>query len=288
MVLFIILICLVLQRYCRFNNTLLLPLFRAYTINNLMVLQKFNIQRPLVLILLCALPLLLLVWLINMVLQNRWFNVLDFLFQIFILFYCIDFYSLKIKLAHYFDAKDREDEQAAFRYSTEFLEDASVHDGVILARAITKKIFLDCDRYIFSVLFWYIVLGPLGAVAYALFRSWASKTSTETISYPELRQAAVRVHGVLDWLPTRIIGFTYLLVGHFNYGFSYWRKHVFDSVKYSSDFAANVGLAALECDPENAISADADENRKALKMVERTFLLWIAIIAVFTLISWIA
>lgn len=240
-------------------------------------------------VLLLIAPASLLVGLLDYALNGVWFSVPNFVYQVFILFFCLNLYDPKVALAHYFEASQQGDQQAAFRYGSEFLGDKEENDMVTLARDVTRKLFLDADRYIFSVLFWYILLGLFGASVYAMTCSFAVKKVDDTaIGSTAILIAAQKIHAVLDWIPTRIVGLTYALVGHLGYGFAYWQKHFSDGLKATREFAYGVGLAALERDTDYAVSADVEENKEALIMLKRTFTLWIVIIAIFTLVSWIA
>lgn len=285
MILLILLICFALQRYWRLDNTRLSPVFDAYIAKAQIVWEKLGAKNPYMLVFLVIFPLILALWLLMTMFSGMWFGLFSFVFKVIVLFFCLSLYNPKIALAHYFGAYANGETQAAFRYGAEFLEDTKENDLVKLARGVTRKIFLDADRYIFSVLFWTMLLGVTGAVVYSVACALSTKKHVESGA---VLDAAKKLHATLDWLPTRIVGLTYALVGHVGYGFAYWRKHLADGLMASGEFPYGVGLAALERDTDVAVSADSDENESALLMVKRTFILWLVIIAVFTLISWVA
>jgi AmpE protein len=285
MILLILLICYALQRYWQLDNAKLSPLFDSYVEKAQLFFTKLGIQNPLALVIAIFVPVMLAVWFLMNLFSGKWFGLLSFLFEVVILFFCLKLYDPKVPLAHYFDASRNGEVQAAYRYGSEFLGEKREGDLVTVSRAITRRIFLDADRRVFSVLFWYILLGPIGAVIYTVACALGTNKHLQSAA---IMQAAQKIHAVLDWLPMRIVGLTYALVGHVGYGFAYWRKHLADDLMASNEFAYGVGLAALERDTDYAVSADSVENEKALAMVKRTLLLWIVVIAVFTLISWVA
>ncbi|MDF3055766.1 MAG: ampE, partial [Gammaproteobacteria bacterium] len=226
--------------------------------------------------------------LFSYLLEGLLLGLFSFLLSVIVLFFCLRLYNPRVALAHYFEAGRHGEDQSAFYYGIDFLkgDGKSEKNPVTLARHITRKILSDADQYIFSVLFWYVIFGLSGAVVYSVVRSLAAKKNYPKLSSSTV-QAAKQLHALLNWLPTRIVGLTYALVGHASYGFAYWRKHLRDGLNASREFASGVGLAALEKDPEHTM-ADIKENEQALAMVDGAFLLWIVVIGLCTLVAWVA
>lgn len=289
MILFTILICFALQRYWRFDNEKLSPLFHAYISKSDTFFQKLGIKYPLLVVILFILPMLLVLWLCHILLKGLSFGSVNFVFSVIVLFFCVRLYNPRTALAHYFSASRQGEDQSAFYYGAAFLKDEHKpeKDLVNLARDITRKILTDADQRIFSVLFWYILLGLSGAVIYSVISSLAVKKNHPTLSTSTV-QAAKKLHALLHWLPTRIVGVTYALVGHAIFGFAAWKKHLTDGLTASHKFACDVGLVALEQHPDHPASADIKENEQALGMVEGALLLWMVVIALCTLVSWVA
>jgi AmpE protein len=62
----------------------------------------------------------------------------------------------------------------------------------------------------FAVIFWYLLLGPMAALAYRLLALCA-----EHAEQPALRERAVQLRHAFDWLPARVLASSFALVGNF-------------------------------------------------------------------------
>src|SRR5262249_48785131 len=96
-------------------------------------------------------------------------------------------------------------------------------------RAVTKSIFINFNEHIFAIVFWFFVLGPLGIFIVLIYRLVSLIEHIAAKSYSNhslLLPAAKDIKAILDWLPIRVLGLIYALVGNFVKGFRYWLKHV--------------------------------------------------------------
>ncbi|QLH42544.1 MAG: regulatory signaling modulator protein AmpE [Coxiellaceae bacterium] len=104
------------------------------------------------------------------------------------------------------------------------------------SRALTENLFQHTTGEIFAVWFWYIILGPFGAVfyyaLYSLLQS-ASRPDSEFIGY---RDAATKLLAVINWLPVRIAGLGYALMGNFMAGFQFIMRHFRSGIAYNDAF----------------------------------------------------
>lgn len=280
MTLFAILICIGIQRYFNLSIKEYWHVWlRSYVQGLATVLAGIRLDNSYVKTACIVLPLLVLMAGLEYVLHNVWFNLPNFALNIIVLFACLDVRKFHDGLGEYFHACEQGDQQAAFRYGLTFLDQEATDDLVTLSRAITRKLFLQADYSVFSLLFWYILAGPLGVLTYAVINFLAEN---------RVVGATAQIKDVLDWIPVRLAGLSYALVGHFGYGFAYWRKHVLSGLEATRNFAYAAGLASLELGDGDVSLADATENRLAIDLIDRALILWIAAIAVFTLVAWVS
>lgn len=152
-----------------------------------------------------------------------------------------------------------------------------------LKRSITSSIFFNYNQAIFAVAFWFVVLGPIGAVLYritALIKQAAFKSGSH---HAQLAQPAKCFLDILDWIPVRLLGLGYALVGDFSACFNFWLRHVLTSIKMNKEFIIRSGLVALDVDATDASTATLNENRSALELVERTTILYLVVFALIIL-----
>ncbi|HVV69816.1 MAG TPA: regulatory signaling modulator protein AmpE [Gammaproteobacteria bacterium] len=286
MILFVILICLGLQHFSASQRYDHFSLFKIYSQTGTRMLAQLPVKNGWVALILLLIPVLIVVAGINYILSGIWFNSLNFLFNLAVLYYCLGAYNRRRQLQNYVEALEKDDLQAAYYDAGEFLKAPMPTDRVTLIRQVTRQIFCQADRYIFSVLFWYILLGPTAVLIYMLTDYLSNLDSLAELPIVlAIRQAATIFLAILAWIPARISGFSYALVGHFAYAISAWRKDLWTPL--ALDFASEIGLAALELTKEDTVSADVEENKRALDLVEKAIILWLAVIAVLTLFSWI-
>lgn len=119
----------------------------------------------------------------------------------------------------------------------------------------------------FGVLFWFSLLGPTGALLY-----WLLVVSKQSLVVMEpnnshLHAALVKLHALAAWIPARITGFIYALVGNFTPGFKAWVSCSTNPGKQSSQVLQECGEAAV----------DANTAGDGVRLVARSFVAWVVL-----------
>lgn len=181
-------------------------------------------------------------------------------------------------------------------------------------RQVEEAVFVQANNRLFAVIFWFVLLGPLGAWGYrvtdlirrrAVFNASRMDADSEgdaETSAPadsardeaqNVASAAVTLHGWLAWIPARLTALGYALAGSFDDAMGRWRS-LPDTVaattsEHSERLLANVGVAALALSPvdEESESARAVRGAGAANgLVFRLLFLWAVVIAGMTLYGW--
>lgn len=161
-------------------------------------------------------------------------------------------------------------------------------------RAIQEAILVQANNRIFGVVFWFMVLGPAGAwlfrVADLIRRRAAFEAARDEEAVPGLTTYLMvvrRIHGVLAWLPARLLALGYALAGSFEDAVSDWRGYYEDCAdqffEVNEDVVACAGCGALQTREEQSA---AEAARAAMSLVMRTLFVWVFFIAVLTLVGW--
>ena len=284
-----LLIVLGLQRYLRVGaNWSRVDGLNAYAAWLQSMLQRIKLWGNVAGVIFVMLPILIVVGLLQLFF-NSWsfFGIWKLVYDVVILWFCLDAYQLRHQLADYFSAFVKNDNALSREHGTKFVREQAAQkltsDITSLARSITCEIFLRSSERIFGVLFWFLILGPFGAVAYYLalnLRDLSAKQNSPTV---ELLLPASKVYGVLDWIPVRLLSLSYALVGHFTSAFAYFRKNIAAGIMQTAEFAVYAGFAGLGMEHVDVVHADSEENQAALALVERAIFLWIVFVAIFTL-----
>ena len=269
LVLLAILFCLALQRFANVGGIFQVSWFESYL--RLIGTWVAKLDTRLIILAVVA-PVLLILFFIHVVFHEYWFNLIDLLLAVAVLFVSIDARDLKVQLAAYFDALEQSDAHKAADSAADFIGDAP--DMTNLHRSVTKAVLQRSFERLFAGLFWFMIFNFYGVATYfmvVMLRRTATKVNP---GYVELENLATKIQNVLDWLPARLLGFAYALAGHFRKGSGYIFKHIWSDFGNAREIVVEAGLNSLDVDP-NSANADKCENESALDMVNRALIIWI-------------
>ncbi len=163
--------------------------------------------------------------------------------------------------------------------------DASLLSPSVVGKQYPEQLLRDRYRSIFALIFWMVILGPLGVILYAEISRWGSLLSRESNSSEEsgLQLKVIQLEGILDWVPMRLLGLTYALLGNFSAIFQTWRQQLFTTVSSSS---AALGMMALNF-KDGASDTVSEEQRVSIdQLLNRSLLVWLVVFALFTIGRW--
>ncbi|AWF80308.1 transcriptional regulator [Microbulbifer sp. A4B17] len=141
---------------------------------------------------------------------------------------------------------------------------------------------------LFAVLFWFILLGIPGAILFRLSALYAEDTrgSTEEAT-------AARWLWLLEWLPVRVMGLSFAIVGNFAGCYRAWRRVLMcresdtDQVLEAYLEGALGGIDASECSGGSDLSQVQRQSGAEIEglqaLLSRTLLLWITGLALLAL-----
>lgn len=130
------------------------------------------------------------------------------------------------------------------------------------------------NTQLFAVIFWYLILGPIGALIYRLIQLLQCKE--------RIQQIAIYLLNVLDWIPVRMSALLFLLVGHFQGGFNALADLFFSTPRDNQKLLSTCALAAIGQHDQKNISLSMAE-----ELTERAIILLLVLIAVYTLVYFI-
>ncbi|MCK5091459.1 MAG: regulatory signaling modulator protein AmpE, partial [Gammaproteobacteria bacterium] len=91
------------------------------------------------------------------VLAGVWLGLLELIFGIVVLIYCLRFQSLDRLVDEYYEARGTEDEVRTESIAIELTGESSISNDDVV-----KAVLVQSNERLFSVVFWFILLGPLG------------------------------------------------------------------------------------------------------------------------------
>jgi adenosylcobinamide-phosphate synthase len=136
--------------------------------------------------------------------------------------------------------------------------------------AVAQVLQLGLSR-VYGPLFWFMLLGPFGAVAHALSTPLAERWRGDT----DFRIMIGRILNLLDWLPARVLAFSFAIVGNFEEAMLSWRSHNGDDAPSNAAILQAAGFGALGMDDT---SPDPDYVSGAAALLKRAALVWLALL----------
>lgn len=126
----------------------------------------------------------------------------------------------------------------------------------------------------FGVIFWFLVIGPIGALMYRLL-TFCRLLSLESDSDTQMQLKGVDIlHGLAAWIPSRVTGLIYALVGDFQGAYEQWQRCMRQGKMNGSQVLLTCGESAL------------NQSQAAEKMVQRALIAWLCLGVFLILAGW--
>lgn len=234
----------------------------------------------------------------SLLLHDEFRQIPFFLFAVVVLLFSLGPRDLEQEVDDYCAALERDDGEALRRVAKELAEEDTPNDSAARHAAVERAIYVQANNRMFGVIFWFLLLGPAGAWLFRVLdllrrRARFQQSRPEDAAGGE-SEAPVRVlHGLLAWIPARLLAIGYTLAGNFEVAARGWRaarEPGLGLVARSEELMAQVGMGAAGREPETTDDpAVAYERlRGAMALVMRTlWLIWCPIIALLTLYDWL-
>ena len=237
-------------------------------------------------------PVLLVVALLQWLLDGPLYGLPGLLFDIAVLVYAWGPRDLDVDVEAIIDAHDAPTRRAAIA-RLGLTGEAAALDGPALVEAV----FANALRRWFGVLFWFLLLGPVGALLYRL--SALAVDGESATGLPEQTRVGARaLVTALDWPVAQLMTLAMALVGNFDTVFSTWREAGGTQFRLHTGFLGSAARASVrgelveeaeEYAEEGMVQAmrELPELRDAMSLVWRILLLWLAVLAVFVIGGWV-
>ena len=247
---------------------------------------------------LALLPPLLLVLLFQFALADSVLGLPSLVFGVVALFYAWGPRDLDVDVDAVVEAGDPVERHAAAARLLPAGAQVSLAGGALIG-----AVFDSARRRWFGVLFWFLLLGPFGALLYRL-AAIAAEGDASHLLPAGTADGARALLAILDWPVAQLMTFAMALVGNFDAVFTAWREN--DGASFSLD-PGFLGAAARACvrtelaeeagdDTESGVPGAAafasgmpalPELRDAMSLAWRILLVWLAVLALFVIAGWV-
>lgn len=230
----------------------------------------------LVLLLTVLLPVLLLGALL-LALEPLAYGWLSLPLHLLVLLYSLGRGHAKRELGPFRDAWRRGDSEAAVLVAERDFGLVAA-DQRSLLEAIQAHLLWRSHQGFFAVIFWYLLLGPMAALAYQLLA-----LATEHSQLAGVRERAAQLQHGFDWLPVRVLLVSFGLVGNFVTVNRVLLPELLNWHISARQLLAQVGLAAADPGEAGVGEAGLERLDNLEGLLVRTRVLWYAIIAIWTI-----
>lgn len=256
--------------------------------------QRFNAGtrgQGLAAVLVAVGPLVLGVFLARYILSRVSYSLV-YVFDILVLYLCLDLYRLTRTAVAVSESLDSGDLlTAASHLETMICKTPSDITEPAIAQATVEAVLKQANTRVMAPLFWFIVLGPVAVVlqrlAAMLDRLWGHRNP----QYAEFGWAAARLNDLLGWVPARITALSYGIMGSFEDALHCWRRQagmwsdINSGPLLASGFGAMHMSACDDSEDEDApglrtagtVIVNAADIRRVVALLWRVLLFWLAI-----------
>lgn len=227
-------------------------------------------------IIILALPVLLLLG-IQVSLNNFLFNVPSFIFGVIVFIYCLGPACLSTDIEAYIHARTLGDEDEALHYAGIITDTAASTALDQQSNDVTQAILHVANERIFSTIFWFIILGPFGAMLYRLISELSKQ-----IKFSNLAEFSEFIHAIMAWAPARMLAIGYALTGNFDGAYHAYkdRTHSSNYSQSNAETLISTGLGAMHnLDLKDELSSI----HAAQALVMRAVIVWVGILSLLTL-----
>jgi AmpE protein len=233
--------------------------------------------------------------------EGRAFGIAEMVITCAILLYSVGRNKFNQLIKTYLRSWNNDELQGAYVNAKEFsclmpLSEEQVEAGNLAElhkHAFTAVVYQGFERW-FVVIFWFLLLGPSGALAYRLSFLYSRHPLTSEASIAKQFQ---RLMHCVEWLPAQLLGLSFALAGNFGSCFALWRKRMTTTSDSVCEMLMHYSLAALgvneklacqgECLDADRAKSISDGNQQIVSLQEllhRCVVLWVIALSVFILL----
>ncbi len=170
-------------------------------------------------------------------------------------------------------------------------------DGSGIRKATIESVLENGSDAIFAPLFWYAVGGVPAVIIYRLTNTLDAMWGYKTERFLFFGRFSARMDDILNWLPSRLVGISYSVFGHYQSAIKCWSQQagLLDSPSAGVVMTSGAGALQLKLggssyyhgklkqkpvfgcgqEPEN------EDIQRSLSMVSKTLCLWCAVIIIY-------
>lgn len=275
MVFIAILLALALERYFDCSHLRRWQWFEHYCQLLSSTVDRFN---PALRLACWLLPPVIIVGLVEYILSGWLYGLVRIIFDFAVLVYCFGPANFWAQLYGCLQAMTQGDANLVDARVKAAFPEVSAPTPQALHQTLVRAIYIEGERRVFGVLFWFSIFGPMGAVLYRLIALANSRAITE------MALLTSKAQEVADWLPSRVLGVLFALGGHFVKVLTVWQKYALQGLNTSEILVTETGLAALDLPANKPLPENGEVEKQAIQLFDRALIIMLVLSALLVLV----
>ncbi|MCE0826472.1 beta-lactamase regulator AmpE [Buttiauxella sp. A2-C2_NF] len=244
--------------------------------------KSFSLMRTILMTALC----MLVVFLCIRALHGLFFNVPLLVFWIALGVLCIGAGQVRLHYHAYLQAASHDDSHARDAMASEL---TLIHgippdcDEREYLKELQNALLWINFRFYIAPLFWFIVggvWGPVTLAGYAFLRAWQTWLARHHPPQQRLHSGIDAILHVLDWVPVRLVGVAYALLGHGERALPAWFASLAD--RHTSQYQVLTQLAQFSLAREPHLDK-IKTPKAAVSLAKKTSLVILVVVALLTI-----
>ncbi len=233
-------------------------------------------------IVILLLPIIIFMWLLQNWMDDHLLGLVELLFGLVIFAFCLGPKDLNRQVNRYLDAREQGDADAARSAASDIMQKEAPADSDQQTVEVMRSVLHESNDRFFAIIFWFVILGPMGALMFRLASHSMRHSGSATLA-----MAARQLQAIMAWAPAHLVAMGFALTGSYEGAKQeFTNKNSLDDL-YESNYLTLIaaGQGALkDCAPGDETACI----RSARALVLRTLVVWLAFIAILTLMGWMS
>ncbi len=213
---------------------------------------------------------------------DHWSSILEGVFTLLVLIYCLAPEALDNRLDYFITAIDEDDTDTISSLSDEIIDVSVIEDEDANELAVIKSTLVEVHKRSFAVIFWFLVLGVVGALLYRLVDELNDELNEIRGGFADSTNVLLNI---LEWPSSRIMIIGLALAGSLVDAFNGWRQSEQLSFEVNNEVLNEAGIGALQYMPD----IDVPGREKSYwigelkSLINRTLIVALAVLGIMTL-----
>ena len=223
-------------------------------------------------------PIILVIFILisTYLLEHYMHSFFSFALNLIILVYCLkpNEYNEKIEDIKFSIEHEKDiPEDDRLKYLITSISEKKSNDDIT---EITNNLFYNSTRSIFTVLFWFLVLGPAGCLGYIVLDYFIHGNDIR-IDQKSKKKLKI-IFGLIEYIPARLSAFSFAIVGNFENSLNAWKnlKSNVDLHKGNIVLVNTIGLSSFEIIGNNEQDALLEKMSYIQTIISRSLLAWLS------------